>query len=133
MMVEERSLSAGRVLVVDDESDLRECVSLVLREAGFEVAVAADGLEGIEKIDTLHPALVVLDLMMPKMDGWGVLRALQARAGAPAVVMLSAAADPRRAAREGAQACLAKPFHNKALVEVCRRVLAARLREDRGA
>ena len=126
-------MSAECVLVVDDEPDLRECVSLVLREAGFEVEVAADGLEGIEKIDALHPALVVLDLMMPKMDGWAVLRALQARAGAPAVVMLSAVADPRRAAREGAQACLAKPFHNKALVEVCRRVLAARQPGDRGA
>lgn len=122
-----------RILVVDDESDLRECVSLVLREAGFEVEVAADGLEGLERIDALHPALVVLDLMMPKMDGWGVLRALQGRAGAPAVVMLSAVADPRRAAREGAQACLAKPFQNRTLVEVCRRVLAARLAGDRGA
>jgi len=125
-------LPAERVLVVEDESDLRECVSRVLREAGFEVEVAADGLEGIEKIDALHPALVVLDLMMPRMDGWEVLGALQGRAGAPAVVMLSAVADPTRAAREGAQACLSKPFQNKALVEVCRRVLAARHAEDGG-
>ena len=119
-------MAAERILIVDDESDVRECVSLLLREAGFEVDGAADGLEGLGKIDALRPDLVLLDLMMPRMDGWEVLRALRGRAGAPVVVMLSAIAGRERALREGAQACVTKPFHNQDLVETCRRVLKMR-------
>jgi CheY-like chemotaxis protein len=58
------------VLVVEDEPDIREAVVEVLAEAGYDAVGATDGRDGLEKLHACHPALVLLDLMMPGMDGW---------------------------------------------------------------
>jgi CheY-like chemotaxis protein len=111
-----------RVLVVDDEHDLRHFLELLMRSAGYDVDVAADGQEALDRIAARTPDLMLLDLMMPVMDGWAVLERLAGRRP-PAVVVLSAAADPDRALRAGAAACVTKPFSVQALLATCGRLL----------
>ncbi len=115
--------AAKRVLVVDDEKDVLDFVCLVLEDTGFDVQCAGNGKEALEKIETSHPDLVILDLMMPEMDGWGVLDRLKRIPNAPAVVILSAFTDDWRAFRAGAWESLSKPFLPQDLVETCRRAL----------
>jgi CheY-like chemotaxis protein len=114
-----------RILVVDDEKDVQGYLRLVLEEAGYTVECAGDGQEALQKTAVFRPDLVVLDLMMPVMDGWEVLRWLRSGGSPPPVVILSALAERRRALREGAAACLSKPFHRRELLLVCERALAA--------
>jgi DNA-binding response OmpR family regulator len=111
-----------RVLVVDDEPDVLDFVRLVLEAAGYEVACCSNGRECLRAVTAHPPDLIVLDLMMPVMDGWSVLSAVGHRPP-PLIVVLSAAADPGRAREMGAAATLAKPFNARELLAVCRRVL----------
>lgn len=105
------------VLVVDDEADIRELVRLNLELDGHEVIVAANGVEGLEYAVGEHPDLVVLDVMMPEMDGWQTLASMKASpdpviAEIP-VIMLTARADDLdriRGGIEGAIRYLTKPF-----------------------
>ncbi|MGH9105677.1 MAG: response regulator transcription factor, partial [Acidimicrobiales bacterium] len=107
----------ARVLVVDDEPDLRDLLRISLRLAGHEVSVASDGARGLQSARDVVPDVVVLDVMMPGMDGWAVLKALKsdpdpAVAVVP-VVMLTARAedlDVIRGGIEGAVRYLTKPF-----------------------
>ena len=119
----------AKILVVDDERDLRNLVAMVLSGQGHEVESAIDGREGLDKIGSFQPDLVVLDLMMPEVDGWGVLAALREKqAAAPRVILLSAyandAATQRRGVEAGAWACLGKPFRLPELLGTCTRALA---------
>ena len=66
-----------KVLVIDDEPSLATIVSRFLEDAGFEVETATSGLEGLEKATTLRPDAVILDIMMPDMDGYEVCRHLR--------------------------------------------------------
>lgn len=66
-----------KILVIDDEKDIRDIVSLVLSDAGFEVATAGDGIEGIRVCSTILPQIVLTDIRMPKMDGLQVLETLK--------------------------------------------------------
>ena len=70
------------VLVVEDDADFRESVSSVLREQGYEVVEACDGLDALDVLETTRPGLILLDLMMPRFDGYG-FRELQQ--GDPAI------------------------------------------------
>src|SRR6185437_10873013 len=83
-----KSVARAPVLIVEDDADIRELLSSVLVLEGYPVVTAADGAEGLEQLRTAHPALVLLDLMMPSMDGWE-FRRLQmldpALAGVPTV------------------------------------------------
>jgi CheY-like chemotaxis protein len=105
----------ARVLVIDDEPDVRWLIRMSLERAGHEVIDAEDGLRGIALAMKQHPAVIVLDLMMPVMDGYGVLAELAKdprTAGVP-VVVLSARAIPDEAERAlgaGATRFLEKPF-----------------------
>lgn len=118
-------MTTPRILVVDDEQDVQDFLRLVLEGAGYVVESAHEGKEAVEKVEAFRPDLMVLDLMMPGMDGWEVLRRLRA-AGAPppVVVVLSAFAERRRSLEAGAEACLSKPFHLRELLLVCERALA---------
>ena len=81
---------AGSVLVIDDDKDARECIHTMLTRDGWPVIEAANGREGLERLDAGVPALILLDLMMPEMDGFAFLRALRNRpdgAGIPVVVL----------------------------------------------
>ena len=66
-------MSKGRILVVDDEKNLVKILRMNLEDKGYEVEAAFDGLEALDKITETHPELVILDVMMPEIDGWEVL------------------------------------------------------------
>jgi DNA-binding response OmpR family regulator len=121
--------AAKRVLVVDDEATVRFLLSRVLTHAGYSVEVATDGESALERVQAGPPDLVVLDLMMPGLDGWGVLERLKAMPAPPPVLIVSAHGDsetPRRAAEAGAAGYMTKPFALKQLVDTCGRLIAGR-------
>lgn len=108
-----------RVLIVDDEPDILLMVRLNLEAEGHAVVMAADGEKALERIASDAPEVVVLDVMMPVLDGWGVLEALQGSAGAPPVLVVSAKTngpDIRHAVTLGAAGYLTKPFDPDELV-----------------
>jgi DNA-binding response OmpR family regulator len=120
--------SRKRILVVDDEEDVQILIQRILTDAGFDVESAGDGQLALERIEDRRPDLVVLDLMMPGLDGWGVLEHLRKRPDAPPVVVVTALADYQaftRGVREGAAAYVCKPFHFGELVATCQKVLLA--------
>jgi CheY-like chemotaxis protein len=109
-----------RVLVVEDEPDIREVVSDVLADEGFEVLGARDGVEGLRKARAWHPSVVLLDLMMPGMNGWEFCAARHddpELAKIP-VIVLSALG---RVDDLDASAFLQKPFEIDRLVSEVRR------------
>lgn len=108
------STGVRRILVVDDDADVRGMVKLVLETEGYHVDVAEDGFAALRAVEATSPDCVVLDIMMPGMDGHAVLSRIRAgdRGDLP-VVMLTAAADDDQAWRawtEGVDYFLAKPF-----------------------
>jgi CheY-like chemotaxis protein len=116
------------ILVVDDDPSIRLTIRWVLEEAGFEVETAADGDEALEQVQRLRPALVVLDLRLPGVDGQTVAARLRADHGEPLPILLVTAEDRAAAIarRVGAYAFVAKPFDLDDLVETVRRGLAGR-------
>src|SRR5881398_3728750 len=109
----------ARILVVDDEPDILLLHRLNLEGAGHAVLLAADGPKALERISADHPDCVVLDVMMPVLDGWGVLEALQGRHDAPPVLVVSAKSadtDIEHTMSMGAKGYLAKPFNAHALL-----------------
>jgi DNA-binding response OmpR family regulator len=112
------------VLVVDDEPDLRDLVALTLTDEGFDVDVARDGREALEHIAQRTPDLMLLDMMMPVMDGRALCRVLQTKGQIPPIVVMTAADHVAQCARElGAVGWLAKPFDIDELVVAIRRGL----------
>ncbi len=114
------------ILVVDDERNIIELARLYLRSEGFQVESAHDGREALEKVATIHPDLVILDLMMPLMDGWEVCRRLREQNGRIPVIMLTAKSDDVDkivGLDMGADDYLAKPFNPRELVSRVRAVL----------
>jgi len=67
----------AKILIVDDDPDIREAASIILESAGHEVVTAQDGLEGLELLKAEKPDIMILDLLMPKMDGFSVCKELQ--------------------------------------------------------
>jgi two-component system, OmpR family, response regulator MtrA len=114
-----------RVLVVEDDAELRTRMWKAFADGRHEVAVAADGGEAIEKLHALRPELVVLDLVLPGIDGWSVLRSLRRLPLPPPVILLSPASNGAaypRAAAEGVAAFMEKPFTEADLLATCERV-----------
>ena len=110
------------VLVVEDDAPLRRMVSIFLRAAGYHVRPAEDGSSGLALARDERPDLVLLDLMMPGLDGWEVLRRIKgdARTAAIPVLVLTASVDApltEQALRLGATRFLAKPIDSRVLVE----------------
>ncbi len=113
------------VLVVDDEANIRELVSVYLVAAGFAVEHAATGPEGVEKEAALKPDLVVLDIMLPGLGGLDVCRAIRERSPVP-IVMLTArdnALDKVALLEAGADDYVTKPFDPPELVARVRAIL----------
>jgi DNA-binding response OmpR family regulator len=104
-----------KILVVDDEEDILHFLELVLREKGYEVATASSGHEALTRAQIARPDLILLDIMMPQMDGWEVLKLLRVddvTSDIP-VAMLSArteAKDRVQGLQEGAVDYICKPF-----------------------
>src|SRR5437868_15423528 len=106
------------VLVVDDESDIRGLVQELLQRAGYDVIEAADGNEGLKRFHAKKPDLVILDVQMPGLDGWGVLERIRELSEVP-VIMLTARAeelDKVRGLRAGADDYVTKPFGRQELL-----------------
>lgn len=117
-----------RVLVVDDEPSITDFIALGLRHEGFEVATAADGHAGLRSIDQFKPHLVVIDLMMPRMDGWELCKAI-AGDRTRGVIILSArdeTCDRIQGLELGADDYLVKPFDFGELLARIRAVLRRR-------
>src|SRR5271169_2139222 len=80
------------ILIVDDEQHIIDLAKMYLEQEGFQVSSATDGLTALKTILEQHPALVVLDLMLPQLDGWEVCRRVRAESDVP-IVMLTARSD----------------------------------------
>jgi CheY-like chemotaxis protein len=107
-------VAADLVLVIDDDDDLRNLCRVNLEVRGLRVAEAANGADGLAAAKELRPALILLDLTMPDIDGWGVLHSMRsdpALAGVPVVVLTGIAdeATELRARDAGAESYVAKP------------------------
>jgi two-component system response regulator MtrA len=108
----------SRVLVVDDDPALSEMLSIVLRGEGFDTAVVSDGPRALPAVRELRPDVVLLDLMLPGMNGIDVCRAIRAESGVP-IVMLTAKSDTVDVVlglESGADDYVIKPFKPKELV-----------------
>lgn len=114
-------MNRRKILVVDDDPDIFVIVQTNLEGAGYEVVGASDGVEGIEKIRTQNPDLVILDVLMPEMDGWEVLSQIESdprTAGLPVIMLTckSEDTDILRGLEEGAVEYVTKPFYPENLV-----------------
>jgi CheY-like chemotaxis protein len=116
------------VLLVEDDADLAEVTQAALEEEGLQVAVAHDGLEGLDLIDKLHPQVVVTDLVMPVLDGLELIRRHAARPAPRApVIAISAIGAKLRAARDlGAAEVLLKPVFPQELLQSVRKVMSGK-------
>ena len=128
----ERSLPDARsgpvVLIVDDDERLREYVRVNLEMEGYTVQEAGSAEGGLNVLDELRPDLVLLDVMMPKVDGWEMLQLMHERHGVGSipVVMFSGKADERApgdAAELGAQGFIGKPFDPQELISQTKQLL----------
>lgn len=120
----------SRILVVDDEPDPRLVVRIALEGAGHDVIEAASGEEALEMLSSEHVELMLLDIRMPGIDGWEVLRRLNeaGQVNGMGVLLVSAFADAdvgARATEAGCRGFLAKPFRLAQLVDEVARALSA--------
>jgi CheY-like chemotaxis protein len=99
------------LLVVDDDPPIRSLLTTVLEDEGYQVAVAQDGEEAWAQLQQVKPALVLLDLQMPRMNGWAFIEQAKAEGlSVPVVVMSAVLASTSEALALGAVDCLSKPF-----------------------
>ncbi len=115
-----------RILVVDDEAAIAELLRIALRYEGFAVATAADGAEALELFDTFRPHLLILDVMMPGLDGFEVARRLEERRSEVPIIFLTArdtTADKVRGLTIGGDDYVTKPFSVEELVARVRSTL----------
>ena len=113
------------ILVADDDEQIRRLIRTALISAGFDVELAEDGFAAIEAIERLRPDLVILDMVMPRLNGWGVLRRL-AGPDAPPVIAVSGEYQPANALKT-AVSCVRgyviKPLQMRTLVRTCAQIL----------
>ena len=126
-----------RVLVVDDDAPIRLLCRVNLEAEGMEVLEAADGADGLDLARTSNPDVVLLDVMLPKLDGWRVAEALleDPRTGEIPIVFLTARAELRDQARGleiGGVEYITKPFNPVELADLIRALLARVERGEQG-
>jgi len=129
---------AKKILAVDDERHIVRLVEVNLQRAGYEVVTAYDGKEALEKVKTENPDLVVLDVMMPFMDGFEVLRTLKANpetAEIPVIMLTAKAqdADVFRGWQSGVDCYLTKPFNPMELLTFVKRIFDSQNQRPEGA
>jgi two-component system OmpR family response regulator len=125
-MPETRNLDTPRVLVVDDELNIAELVSMALRYAGFEVEMAGTGREALERAEEFRPQILVLDVMLPDFDGFEVARRLTAGGRAVPILFLTArdtTQDKVRGLTLGGDDYVTKPFSVEELIARVRAIL----------
>lgn len=118
------------VLAIDDSRTIRDLLRAALERAGFEVSTAVDGMDGVEKFQNAKADVVITDINMPRMDGFGVIDAIRGgtvNRTVPILVLTteSAAELKNRAKRSGATGWIVKPFDDESIVSVLKRVTGA--------
>lgn len=126
-------MTEAPILVVDGDPDLVDIIRTYLEARGYRVETASDGVEALARLETVHPAVVLLDVMMPRMDGWEVARVIRDHPQMTdvRVVMLTARgefADKQEGLRSGADDYIVKPVRLEELVACVERNLEARRR-----
>ena len=117
-----------RVLTVDDSKTMRDMLAVTLRTAGYDVLQAENGQEGLDSIRSLHPGLVLLDVMMPTMNGYDVCKAVRENPEFDDVKIILLTAKGQEADRErginvGATQYLTKPFDPDELLNIAKEML----------
>ena len=118
-------MSMGKILVADDDQNIAELLKLYLEKEGYTVVLAADGMEANEKFAAENPDIVLLDIMMPKLDGWQVCRDIRKKSNCP-IIMITAKGetfDKVLGLELGADDYIIKPFDSKELVARVKAVL----------
>jgi two-component system chemotaxis response regulator CheY len=118
-----------RILAVDDSLTMRELLRQALTESGFDVVLAEVGIDALERLQTTDPDLILTDLNMPRMDGFGLIAAVRGgnrAARVPILVLTTESAQTlkERARAAGATGWICKPFDEVSLVSTIRRVAA---------
>lgn len=114
-----------KILIVDDEPSIREVVSMYLERAGYDVAVSIDGTSALERLQKALPDLVVLDLMLPELDGLEIVRWLRAHGNTPIIILTARGEETDRilGLEMGADDYVVKPFSARELVSRVKAVL----------
>ena len=115
----------GKILVADDDQNIAELLKLYLEKEGYTVVLAADGMEANEKFAAENPDIVLLDIMMPKLDGWQVCRDIRKKSNCP-IIMITAKGetfDKVLGLELGADDYVTKPFDTKEVVARIKAVL----------
>ena len=118
-------MSVGKILVVDDDQNICELLRLYIEKENFEVAVANDGRRALELFDSFSPDLILLDIMLPELDGWQVCREIRKKSQCP-IIMLTAKGevfDKVLGLELGADDYVVKPFETKEAVARIKAVL----------
>ena len=116
---------ARKVLIVEDDHNIADLLRLYLEKEGYEVAIAPDGVKGVERFRSEQPDLVLLDVMLPGMDGWAVCRSIRAESKTP-IIMLTAKSeteDKVYGLKQGADDYITKPFEMKEVLACIEAVL----------
>lgn len=113
------------ILVIDDDPAILMTVADILLDEGYHVQTVPSGLEGLAMIDEQLPVLIILDMRMPGLDGWGVARALRERAISVPLIVMTAAQDMRWGHEIGAAYILEKPFDLMDLLTAVRGIVTA--------
>lgn len=117
-----------KILAVDDSRTMRNMLKSALMDAGFEVDLAEDGVEGLERLDQVQPDLVITDINMPRLDGFGMIKGVRNRAtmaALPILVLTTETGDTlkKRARDAGATGWIVKPFDPDKLVSAINRLV----------
>ena len=128
---------SAKLLVIDDEKDMVEVIKSALTTRGYDVISAFNGEEGLRKVKLEKPDLVICDIRMPKLDGWGVLKALRedTTSWVPVIMLtvLKEIADVKKGYNYQADYYVTKPFNVKDLLEGVRVILSLRPARSEGA
>jgi len=123
---------AQKILIVEDDHNIAQLLHLYLEKEGYETQIAADGGKAVELFRSFVPDLVLLDIMLPVMDGWSVLKKIRAEAKTP-VIMLTAKGetdDKITGLEQGADDYIVKPFETKEVLARIRAVLRRTVGEE---
>ncbi len=126
-------MASGKILVVDDDQNICELLRLYIEKEGFEVVIANDGRKALEMFEQENPDLIMLDIMLPELDGWQVCREIRKKSQCP-IIMLTAKGevfDKVLGLELGADDYVVKPFEAKEVVARIKAVLRRSGQQER--
>jgi two-component system, OmpR family, response regulator ResD len=125
IVTEEKMVSRGEILIVDDEPGIVRLISMYLEREGFQTACARTGAEALSAVETGNPALVVLDVMLPDIDGWEVCREIRRSSDVPIIMLTARESDEDKIVglEIGADDYVTKPFVPRELVARVKAIL----------